>query len=247
MIGGGEPVTKLELDRFKSLPDQGIFSISHRAVADMIEDYFEKNTVFNIRDTFHAVYHGGYRYAGLFQLNASPYDVDWLVAATNANDGRGSLVIHTGCVLRDFRCTLSFNHSRKVMKKYTYISPDELKALVNESLVESKDYYAVESDRMDHYQKTKLSAELAHHTICRLIETEVVAGRLAAEFINRWNNPEDYIKPRNVRSLFTLASFMLNRLRTSELIERTQTLHDFFDDVAKFNKKPTTWIQTRFA
>lgn len=202
---------------------------------------------YNVKDEFHALTKGNLRYAGLIVSKAIwMTDWDWCLLITNNNDGKGAAEIHSGIVFRDVAECIAFHVSFTLFKKVGYLSKEDMRALVNENIDKCRDYMKLEDERMTAYKKIKISREVAHNIICELLMTEIVAGRCAFEVLTDWNNPQvDYIKPRTLWSLFVHCLVFINRLKTIHHIERSKQLHEFFDEVAKFNSKPTKWVQSK--
>lgn len=200
-----------------------------------------------IKDEFHATSHKGNRYIGLFHTDKSYLEMDWVLAMTNANDGSGSMELHSGVAFPDLEYAQTYHETRIVLRKYGFLSTDEIQALVNENVELMQQHFNLEVMRMDHYKQITIAPEKAHHIICRVIQTNIIAGRVAFELIQRWSEPFPYLKPRTLWSLFVLCSWFTNRLRSTEMISRSEELHNFFDDIAHFDRKATKWVQTQFA
>jgi hypothetical protein len=199
---------------------------------------------------FHAATPSGYGYFGLYEYGLPPDDDElrWVLAVTNYNDGTEALRISSAISICEVERALSFHHDITGLKKFNRVIPDQLEELVNEKAEACKDHFNLEFERMEHFKKQKLTKERAHDLLCTAIDREVVAGRLAAELIFTWKDPKwEYLKPRTLWSMFCLLSWCHNRLKAPVLIERTINLHHFFDEIGGFNKKPTRWVQSRFA
>ncbi len=241
-----EIANRSEVSTVRLTPGQRINPIRHEAIIDSIFAYAEKHD-FIIRDEFNALGNDGARWLGLFQLSQDR-EIDWSILFHNANDGSGVLSVTSGICLPEVDKAVIFSEEQKVIRKYGFVTPDELQVLVNEKLEFVREHYNLEFERMEHYKNHRLTRESGHDIICRLLDQEVIAGRLAHELISTWKNPPwVYLKPRTLWSLFLLCGWFLNRLNVFVLVERTTNLHHVFDEIARFDKKPTIWTQDRFA
>lgn len=245
---GESSISKTELALVKPIVVNRMNPLRHIVVADAIFDLISGMTA-RIRDEFHAVSHGGLRYIGLFEAVVSTMlDFHWVISVTNSHDGKSAMEIHSGISFPNVEESIGFHHSMVVLKKYTYTSESDFRSLVNESIIECRMHFNLEIERMERYKSIKLTEKDAHHIICTLLMTEIVAGRLAYEILTDWNKPQvDYIKPRTLWSLFVHCLTFTNRLKSIQHIERSKELHEFFDSVANFRLKPTHWVQSTFA
>lgn len=199
---------------------------------------------------FHTASPDGAKYFGLYEYGLPPDDdeIRWVLAVTNCNDGSEALRISSAISICGVSRALSFHFDVTGLKKFNRVERESLADLVTETAERCKDHFNLEFERMEHFKKHKLTKEAAHDLLCTAIDREVVAGRLAAELISTWKSPMwDYLKPRTLWSMFCLLSWCHNRLKAPVLIERTINLHHFFDEIGGFNKKPTRWVQSRFA
>lgn len=241
---GENGISRPELAVLKPVSIGRVNPIRHIVVVDLVSEWFEANNC-KIKDEFHAISHLGLRYIGLFTLKAKPMrDIEPVLAITNNNDGKSALEFHSGMSIPDVQESISFHHSENVVSKIGFTPEDELKTLVNEKLLYLKEWFHVEYDREERFKKIKLTPEKAHHIICTLLQTEIIAGRVSYELLTNWNKPEsDYLKPRTLWSLFIHCLTFTNRLKSMQHIERSKTLHEFFDELAGFHLKPTKWVQ----
>jgi hypothetical protein len=241
---GESNISRPGLALIKPVAINKVHPIRHIVLVDMVTEWFENNHC-KIKEEFHATSHLGFRYIGLFHVRSMTMtDFEWVVVITNNNDGKSALELHSGIVLPEVQESIAFHHSSTVLKKLGFTPEDELKSLVNETMSSLREWFNVEYDRCDAYKKLKLSTEKAHHIICTLLQTEIIAGRVAFELLTGWNNPEsDYIKPRTLWSLFVHCLTFTNRLKSIQHIERSKSLHGFFDGLAGFVPKPTKWVQ----
>jgi len=248
-LGDGlEPISTHALAGLPIKPGPQIAPIRHHTIQEMVVASLDQFG-YRMKDSFHAVAKEGARYVGLFDILVNETrDYRWGIMATNANDGSKTMWLHSGIILHGADNTFSVHCSDEVFKSHRFFTSDELQVLVNESVTRLNDHFNLMEHRMEHLKGKKLTSAEGHHLICNIIASEVVAGRVAAELIDRWNNPDfEYLHPRTMWSAFCLCSWFLKRLRPAALVERTINLHHFFDDVAKFNKKTTRYKQTAFA
>lgn len=225
-----------------------MFTMRHDTIMPMIQDYIDSSAL-RLRDALHAMSHNGLRYLGLFQITGfTDKELDWVIAATNANDGFGGFDLVSGFCVPDFETMSSFHEEATIIKRKTsLIDTVQVKTLVNEKMGYLRDSYLIEYQRMAHYKSVKLTEATAHHFICKLLSTEIVAGRSAHEFITTWDQAahrEIYIKPRTMWSLFCHANSFLARLKHHEMIERSMELHTLFDALSNFHIKPNQWLQS---
>lgn len=239
----------VEIRAMPTIPGPRISPIRHEYIAEAIQKYIDTDTQQRLTDSMHAITENAAKYFGLFDVKTEmAKDFRWVIAATNAIDGTGSVMLHSGIVLPEVEMAIAFHHSEVVVKRTGYLPQDELDILVNETLLKLRGHFNLAFERMDHLKSCKLTSATSAELVMALLGTEVIAGRLAHEFILAWKKPPfEYIKPRNMWSLFCLCAWFLKRLRAKVLLERTQDLHSFFDDMSKFDKKPTRWVQATFA
>jgi hypothetical protein len=247
----GDGLEQCSLTDIKLLPlceNCSAFPIRHETIALSLTRAVELQGD-KVRDSFHAITPDRAKYVGIFDIQTpESSDFRWAVMATNANNGASAFELHTGIVIPAAEMSVGFQFTDMIMKRNRLLVLDELQDLVNESLVKLKDYYNLSFMRMEHLKSKKLTREEASDIIVRLLGTEVVAGRLAHELITLWTKPQlDYLKPRTMWSLFCLSLWLLQRLRAYAIVDRTTDLHHFFDDISKFDKKPTRWVQKTFA
>lgn len=248
-----EPMSYSELRTLPTPPDR-LWPIRPDFIADMVFEYVEKFGLGKIEDAFFGASHDGNEFYGLFSVPAnSLQDFKWVIGATNDNQSgggivRGSFEIHSGFILPYVGNAMAFSRSILIAEKKKYIPKEDIQALVNENLDVLREEFNLEFDRESHYKARKLKPEEASHIILQVIDRDVMAGRLISEFIDEWKKPQfEYLKPRTLWSLFCQCAWFLNRLQAPILIERTIKLHHLFDEIAKFNKKPTKWVQSSFA
>lgn len=245
---GENGISRSELAVLKPVWIGRVNPIRHTVVIDLVTEWFEAND-HKIRDEFHAISHLGLRYIGLFNLKAKPmHDIEPILVVTNNNDGKSALEFHSGMAISDVNESIGFHQSFTVLKKIGFTPDEELKSLVNENLIRAKECFHVEYEREERFKKIKLTPENAHHLICTLLQTEIIAGRVAFELLTGWNKPEaDYLKPRTLWSLFVHCLTFTNRLKSIQHIERSKSLHEFFDEIAGFHMRQTKWVQQTFA
>lgn len=230
-------------------PGPRVKPIRHEKIAHAVMDYIWSQKGDLLVQASHAINPTGTHYLGLFDVKTqSARDFRWLIAATNGTDGTAVFNLHSGIVIPDAEMSFVFHHTDIMIRRGNNLDDDELQALVNETLLRMRDHYNLCFERMDHLKSCKLTNQAACELICAILGVEVIAGRSAHEFINAWKKPPfAYMKPRTMWSLYCLCAWFLKRLRAHVLIERTQNLNHFFDDMAKFDKKPTRWVQDAFA
>lgn len=241
---GATPTSRPELSVLQTKPGFSLTPIRHIAAVESVSAAIPDGSIV---DEFHAISHGGSRYTGLFEVNEN-WEIRRLIGVTNANDGTGTLDLHSGISVPAFDRIILFQNSHTIFKKYTYVPEEQIRLLVNEKVHEMREEFNCMLERMDHFKQIKLADRDAHHLICETLYTEIVAGRVAHEFIHKWRKPDNaYLDGKNLWSLFLISSWFLNRLKAPQLIERTKQLCDLFDKFARFTPKQTTWVQTQFA
>lgn len=247
LCDGEGSITRPQLAVLTLTPDTRINStrnpIRHISIVEYITDWIKENGL-KIRDEFHAVSHLGFRYIGLFHIKGELGDIEWMVGITNNNDGKAAVELHSGFTVPAVEDSIGFHKSFTVTDKRGSYTPKEIRSLVNENMSNARQLFNVEHERIEIYKKLKLTPEKAHHIICLLIQSEIVAGRLSFETLIDWNDPKvAYLKPRTLWSLFVHCLTFINRLRTIHHIERSKALQQFFDELAGFVPKPTKWVQ----
>jgi hypothetical protein len=246
------PVSYAELKVIPPPPDK-LFPIRGDLLADMVFDYVASVDL-KVTDTFYGASKDGNEFYGLFSVGPhNDSDFEWIIGITNDNSSgggivRGSFEAHSGVSFPFVGNAMSFSKTVKIAEKKCRIDKDDLRSLVNENLTMLREYFNLEYERESIFKARKLKPEEASHIIMQVIERNVMAGRLISEFLDEWRNPKfEYLKPRTLWSLFVQCAWFLNRLQAPILIDRTVMLHHLFDEIAKFNKKPTKWVQSTFA
>ena len=249
LLAGTEPRSIKEIALIPAYHGPRILPIRHEYIAAAVEDYVDCDPSCRLVDAFHACPENAARYIGLFDVKTTGCDdFRWVIGATNSMDGTLSFSLHSGIVIPGAEMAIAFHASERLIGRKGYVPREEIPNLVNENLFILRDHYNLCIERMDHLKSCKLTSPAAAELILSLFGTEVIAGRMAYEFIMAWKKPQfDYLKPRTMWSLYCLCAWFLKRLRDVVMIDRTMNLNHFFDDMSKFDKKPTRWVQSTFA
>lgn len=246
---GMQSVSLAELE-IKPPSGRSLFGIKSSLIVELVSNYVGAQSRMKISDSFYACDETDDMFQGFVMVKEPRLsDFHWIIGMTNANAGRSKgFDLHSGIVIPWMENCIAIMHSERVIKKYQFFAKDDLQVLVNERLDVLREHFNLHHERETHYKKIKIDNADAHDIICKMISTEVMAGRSSKRLLDAWHKaPFDYVKPRTVWSLYCLSAWLLNHLTAPEMIERTIMLHHFFDDVAKFDKKPTKWVQTTFA
>lgn len=244
--------SRTELKLAGPVPGLSLNPIRHisalEALLTAISDIEDMNPI----EEIHTIGYNQARYYGFIRIKdarlSDNIDIDWVVGICNKNDGTGATELHSGMHITPYGGVVMISSYNQIVQRKGLRLLDDLQPLVNENLALALDCFSVQLDRMEAYKEIKIDNPKAHDIIGRLMKEKILSGRVAAVGIDEWHKPtSDYIKPRTIWSLFCLCGFLHSRLKGYEMIERNVLLHQFFDSVAKFNKKTTTWIQSRFA
>lgn len=225
------------------------FPVRAHVMRDTLVEMIPNERKLKVVDEFHSISHVNFNYWGLFgTMNQEHDDFQWVIACSVNHSG--TLVnMYSGIWFPGFRNTCSFHaESLKVITGGKYRTEAEIALFVNERLDDLQKFYLLDFERMNHYKNKVLTRAQANDLICTMIEQEVFAGRIAAEFIELWHKQaHEYTKPRTVWSLFCEVSWVLNRLLPYHMIERTINARVFFDTIFRFKPRASIWKQETFA
>jgi hypothetical protein len=236
--------SRAELEQIVTPIGSHINPIKHFEVHDYLMNAITETTRYRVRSVINGVSHGLKRYYGLFEVTGTPEpNINWSIIIDNFYDRFRSIELHSGIIIPTATPCVTVSHRITAMRKDT--KSNELRqSLVNETLQELIPHLNLEIERMNVYKTIKLTPELAHHYICKILSTGIIQGHVATTMIDGYDHPKDhYLQPRTLWSLFAHAHTILQRLKLPELITRSIELHDFFDELARFEKQPNQWAQ----
>lgn len=230
-----------------------VFPIHHEYLVSLVLESAMAEG-FRLKDSLYSTSHGGFRFFGLFQFAEkdmavnfpppSPSQIGWIVGASNANDGTDGVLMWSGVRIVDTNA-IAFNDELTIAKRHTEDAMLALPDQIRGGMRKMHEHWNINAERFDCYAEQSLTIEDAHHLICTAIKEEVIAGREINALLTLYHKTRG--RGRGLWTLFSCCVQILNKLKTPQMIERTIQLHNLFDQFAKFNKRPSPWIQTRFA
>lgn len=206
-----------------------------------------KNQGLRLKDSLYSVSHHNARFFGVMEFTSEVFRDDsfgWVLAASNANDGTDGISMYGGIRLYD-KNTLAFHEELSVVKRHSENAIIHLHDTVAGAVRKLHEHWNLNQERASAYSELSLTIELAHHIICEAITKEVIAGREINALLTSYHRARTI--GGGLWTLFKSCVEILNKLKAEPLILRTIELHHIFDQYARFDKRPSPYIQTRFA
>lgn len=222
-----------------------IFPIPHDYLIESVMDAIGEEQL-RLHETLYAVSQDEQRFIGIIDLRSREVpdtEKSWVIAVTNANDGKYGVSIYGGC--RIFASNaLAFHEELCVIGGHSEQVLTNLPVIVHKAINNLHGHWNVNDHRADCYKEHSLTRKEAHDIICQAISSDIVAGREIATLLDTYHNSIPEFRPRNLWSLFNCIVINLNTLKVERTIERTIQLHQFLDSVAAFKIKASKFIQS---
>lgn len=222
------------------------YPLQHGSVLELLYELIG-GAGLRVSDAIHGVDELDSFYAGALEIKSSAApdkDKAWVLGVTNITSGIGHLNVYTGCRFFDINC-IAFNHEAVNLSMDNLEFHSQLKPLLETTIDNLHKQWSMLDDREEAYKARKVTVEEAHSLLCRAIVGDVIAGRLASEFLRRWHCPSGVYAPRTVWSFYRLLTFMLSRLTVVEYAEHTIAATDFLDNFVDFRARASKWIQPK--
>lgn len=248
LVDGSRELSYIELAALPPLVSYSdlIVPIQHEYFVSLILDSADKEGL-RMKDALYAVSHSNARFFGVMEFTSKAFRDDsfgWILAASNANDGTDGVSMYGGVRIYD-KNTLAFHEELSVIKRHTENAIVNLPEIVAGAMKKLHEHWNLNQERADKYSELSLTIEQAHNIICEAIRAEIIAGREISSLLNNYHRARGGGKGH--WTLFKSCIEILNKLKVDPLIQRTISLHHLFDQYVKFDKRPSPYIQSRFA
>jgi hypothetical protein len=248
LVEGSRELSYKELEALPPLVSYSdlIIPIQHEYFVSQILTSAE-NEGLRLKDAIYSVSHSNARFFGVMEFTSKVFRDDsfgWILAASNANDGTDGISMYGGIRIYD-KNTLAFHEELSVIKRHSENAIINLPETVAGAVRKLHEHWNINQERADTYCQLSLTIERAHHIICEAITKEIIAGREINSLLTSYHKQRG--EGAGMWTLFKSCVEILNKLKAPPLIQRTIELHHLIDQYARFTKRPSPYIQTRFA
>jgi hypothetical protein len=212
--------------------------IPHRSLIDMVHDGLPKHGLRIVNES-HALYKGGDRYFGLFQVDAAiggdgtpneaAQDFGLVFGLRNSHDKTfpAGLALGSGVFVCD---NLAFSAEVVICRRHTKHIMRDLPTLVAAAVGKLVQASVDQSQRLEIYKNTELSNEGAAELLLNAMDAGAINTTRVPKVWEQWktpNHPE--FAERNVWRFFNGVTEVLKDSSLTELPNRTTRLHGLLD------------------
>jgi hypothetical protein len=214
---GAREVTRQELDAVTTPPATATwFPLSHGRVLDTAVQTLGA-AGFEVTKTRLALARDQARFFGTLDLQTPVANgVTLAVGVRNSTDK--SLPISFCAGSRTMVCdNLAFSSEIVIARKHTRFGETRFHEAISRAVQSLHQYRAAEAARIQRWQQTELSADVADALLLRAYERQVITTLLLPQVIREWRTPSfEEFEPRTVWSLFNAFTTVLSeRQRTN--------------------------------
>lgn len=185
----------------------------------------------------HAIYGGGARYFGTFQLvnghNADDYGL--IVGIRNSHDKKFPAAL--ACGNRVFVCdNLSFSGEVSLARRHTRHIIRDLPMLVNRAVGKLTTMRHNQDHRIDAYKQVEITNAQAHDLLIRAVDSQALLPSKLVATLKEWREPRHpEFAPRTAWSLFNAVTEVYKGTPLTELPKRSTSLYGLFDTACNVN------------